>query len=160
MNDTYVQAPNTDCKPKLIKNYKLVLQFWMVNNNVVPGSTNTLIQEHVALGKIRFCQSCISSHPCLSPLLPLEDILDEGLGLVLHSPDDTGDDRVNLMAESPADSLEDETDSTHKVRDHLPWRFIKKSLLKQSVWLNCSKMSFWFWFKEFDILVYFVALPF
>ncbi|KAI2659812.1 Rho guanine nucleotide exchange factor TIAM1 [Labeo rohita] len=49
-----------------------------------------------------------------------EDILDEGLGLVLHSPDDTGDDRVNLMAESPADSLEDETDSAHKVRDHLP----------------------------------------
>ncbi|XP_043106600.1 rho guanine nucleotide exchange factor TIAM1 isoform X2 [Puntigrus tetrazona] len=43
-----------------------------------------------------------------------EDILDEGLGLVLHSPDDTGDDRVNLMAESPADSLEDETDSAHK----------------------------------------------
>ncbi|XP_073685542.1 rho guanine nucleotide exchange factor TIAM1 isoform X1 [Garra rufa] len=43
-----------------------------------------------------------------------EDILDEGLGLVLHSPDDTGEDRVNLMAESPADSLEDETDSAHK----------------------------------------------
>lgn len=43
-----------------------------------------------------------------------EDILDEGLGLVLHSPDDTGDDRVNLMVESPADSLEDEIDSAHK----------------------------------------------
>uniref|UniRef100_A0A8C2A9T2 TIAM Rac1 associated GEF 1a n=1 Tax=Cyprinus carpio TaxID=7962 RepID=A0A8C2A9T2_CYPCA len=43
-----------------------------------------------------------------------EDILDEGLGLVLHSPDVTGDNRVNLMAESPADSLEDETDSAHK----------------------------------------------
>uniref|UniRef100_A0A8C2JIX6 TIAM Rac1 associated GEF 1a n=1 Tax=Cyprinus carpio TaxID=7962 RepID=A0A8C2JIX6_CYPCA len=34
-------------------------------------------------------QSCSSSRPCLSPLLPLEDILDEGLGLVLHSPDST-----------------------------------------------------------------------
>ncbi|KAK7120504.1 hypothetical protein R3I94_020493 [Phoxinus phoxinus] len=43
-----------------------------------------------------------------------EDILDEGLGLVLHSPDDTVEDRVNLMAESPADSLEDEVDSAHK----------------------------------------------
>ncbi|KAG1928466.1 T-lymphoma invasion and metastasis-inducing protein [Pimephales promelas] len=43
-----------------------------------------------------------------------EDILDEGLGLVLHSPDDTMEDRVNLMAESPADSLEDEVDSAHK----------------------------------------------
>ncbi|XP_016348945.1 T-lymphoma invasion and metastasis-inducing protein 1-like isoform X2 [Sinocyclocheilus anshuiensis] len=43
-----------------------------------------------------------------------KDILDEGLGLVLHSPVDTGDVRVNLMAESPADSLEDETDSAHK----------------------------------------------
>ncbi|XP_026129442.1 T-lymphoma invasion and metastasis-inducing protein 1-like isoform X1 [Carassius auratus] len=43
-----------------------------------------------------------------------EDILDEGLGLVLHSPDDTGEDGVNLLAESPADSLEDETDSPHK----------------------------------------------
>uniref|UniRef100_A0A671PFU0 T-lymphoma invasion and metastasis-inducing protein 1-like n=1 Tax=Sinocyclocheilus anshuiensis TaxID=1608454 RepID=A0A671PFU0_9TELE len=43
-----------------------------------------------------------------------EDILDEGLVLVLHSPDVTGDDRVNLMAESPADSLEDETGSAHK----------------------------------------------
>lgn len=105
-------------------------------------------------------QSCSSFCPCLSPLLPLEDILDEGLGLVLHSPDDTGDDRVNLMAESPADSLEDETDSAHKVRDHLLWRFIIKSLLEQSVWLNCSRMSFWFWFTELDILVYFVAGPF
>ncbi|XP_051766868.1 rho guanine nucleotide exchange factor TIAM1 isoform X2 [Ctenopharyngodon idella] len=43
-----------------------------------------------------------------------EDILDEGLGLVLHSPDDTVEDRINLMAESPADSLEDEIDSAHK----------------------------------------------
>jgi len=58
-------------------------------------------------------------------LLPIEDILDEGLGLVLHSPDDTMEDRVNLMAESPADSLEDEVDSAHKVRDFLPCRFIK-----------------------------------
>lgn len=65
-------------------------------------------------------RSCCSPSPCLSPLLPLEDILDEGLGLVLHSPDDTVEDRINLMAESPADSLEDEIDSTHKVRDHLP----------------------------------------
>ncbi len=29
MNDTDVQAPNTDCKPKLHKNYKLVLQIWL-----------------------------------------------------------------------------------------------------------------------------------
>ncbi|XP_058644973.1 rho guanine nucleotide exchange factor TIAM1 isoform X2 [Onychostoma macrolepis] len=48
-----------------------------------------------------------------------KDILDEGLGLVLHSPDDTGDDRVNLMADSPADSLEDETDSAHKSTDQV-----------------------------------------
>ncbi len=48
MNDTDVQATNTDCKPKFHKNYKL-------NNNVVPGSTKMLTQEHVVLGKIRFC---------------------------------------------------------------------------------------------------------
>ncbi len=57
MNDTDVQATNTDYKPKLHKNYKLVLQIWLVNNNVVPGSTKMLIQEHVALGKIRFCRT-------------------------------------------------------------------------------------------------------
>ncbi len=28
---------NTDHKPKLHKNYKLALQIWLVNNNVVPG---------------------------------------------------------------------------------------------------------------------------
>ncbi len=55
MNDTDVQATNTDCKSKLHKNYKRVLQIWLVNLNVVPGSTKMLIQEHVALGKIRFC---------------------------------------------------------------------------------------------------------
>ncbi len=38
MNDTDVQAPNTDCKPKLPKNYKLV-QIGLVNNNVDQGST-------------------------------------------------------------------------------------------------------------------------
>ncbi len=27
----------------------------LVNNNVVPGSTKMLTQEHVALGKSRFC---------------------------------------------------------------------------------------------------------
>ncbi len=32
----------------------LFLKFWSVNNNVVPGSTKMLTQEHVALGKIRF----------------------------------------------------------------------------------------------------------
>ncbi len=37
MNDTDVQATNTDCKPKLHKNYKLVVQIWLVNNNVVQG---------------------------------------------------------------------------------------------------------------------------
>ncbi len=47
MNDTDVQATNTDYKPTLHKNYKLVLQIWLVNNNVVPG-------KHVTLGKIRF----------------------------------------------------------------------------------------------------------
>ncbi len=61
MNDTDVQATNTDCKPKLRKNYTIVLQIRLVNNNVVPGSTKMLTQEHVVLGKIRFC-----------PLLPLE----------------------------------------------------------------------------------------
>ncbi len=55
MNDTDVQAPNTDCKPKLHPNYKFVLQILLVNNNDVPGSTKMLTQEHVALGKIRFC---------------------------------------------------------------------------------------------------------
>ncbi len=55
MNDTDVQATNTDCKPKLHKNDKLVLQIWLVNNNVVPGSTKMLIQEHAALDKIWFC---------------------------------------------------------------------------------------------------------
>ncbi len=29
----------------------------LVNNNVVPGSTKMLIQKHVALGKIRFCDT-------------------------------------------------------------------------------------------------------
>ncbi len=57
MNDTEVQALNTDCRPKLHKNDKLVLQIWLVNNNVVPGLTKMLIQEHVALGKIRFCHT-------------------------------------------------------------------------------------------------------
>ncbi len=28
---------------------------WLVNNNVVPGSTKMLTQEHVALGIFRFC---------------------------------------------------------------------------------------------------------
>ncbi len=54
MNDTDVQAENTDYKPKLHKNYKRVLQIWLVYNNVVP----LLTQEHAALGKIRFCDSC------------------------------------------------------------------------------------------------------
>uniref|UniRef100_A0A672R7H0 TIAM Rac1 associated GEF 1 n=1 Tax=Sinocyclocheilus grahami TaxID=75366 RepID=A0A672R7H0_SINGR len=48
-----------------------------------------------------------------------EDILDESLVLVLHSPDVTGDDRVSLMAESPADSLEDETGSAHKSTEQM-----------------------------------------
>ncbi|XP_073672136.1 rho guanine nucleotide exchange factor TIAM1 isoform X2 [Paramisgurnus dabryanus] len=47
-----------------------------------------------------------------------EDILDDGVGLVLHSPTDTEEDRVNLTAESPADSPEDETDS-HKSTDQM-----------------------------------------
>ncbi len=62
MNDTAVQAPNTDYKPKLHKNYKLVLQIWLVNNDVVPGSTKMLTQEHVALGKIRFCLTVCHFH--------------------------------------------------------------------------------------------------
>ncbi len=56
MNDTDVQATNTDCKPKLHKNNKLVLQILLVNNNVVLGSIKMLIQEHVTLDKIRFCK--------------------------------------------------------------------------------------------------------
>ncbi len=64
MNDTDAQATNTDYKPKLHKNYKLVLQIWFDNNNVVPGSTKMLTQEHDALGKIRFC---VSSHPYKLP---------------------------------------------------------------------------------------------
>ncbi len=55
MDDTDVQATNTDCKPKLHKSYKLVVQIWLVNKNVVPGSIKMLTQEHVALSKIRFC---------------------------------------------------------------------------------------------------------
>ncbi len=55
MNYTAVQAPNTACIPKLHKNYKLVLEIWLVNHNVVPGSTKMLTQEHVALGNIRLC---------------------------------------------------------------------------------------------------------
>ncbi len=51
---TDVQAPNTDCKPTTSQHYKLVLQICMVNNNVVPGSTQMLIQEHVALGGFWF----------------------------------------------------------------------------------------------------------
>ncbi len=51
MNDTDVQATNTDYKPKLHKNYKVVLQIWLVDNNVV------VTQEHVALGQIRFCHT-------------------------------------------------------------------------------------------------------
>ncbi len=51
MNDTDVQeATNTDYKPKLHKNYTLFFQIWLVDNNVVPGSTKMLTQEHVALG--------------------------------------------------------------------------------------------------------------
>ncbi len=50
-----------NCKPKLHKNNKFVLQIWLVNNNVVPGSTKMLIQEHVVLGKIRFSVYCSSS---------------------------------------------------------------------------------------------------
>ncbi len=61
MNDTDVQATNTDYKPKLHNNYKVVLQIWFVNNNVVPGSTKMMTQEHVALGKIRFCVMTIQS---------------------------------------------------------------------------------------------------
>ncbi len=58
MNDTDVHATNTDYKTKLHKHYKLVLQIWLVNNNVVP----LLIQEHVTLGKTRLCVSlCISA---------------------------------------------------------------------------------------------------
>ncbi|XP_051972119.1 rho guanine nucleotide exchange factor TIAM1 [Xyrauchen texanus] len=48
-----------------------------------------------------------------------EDILDEGVGLVLHSPDDTVDDRASLAAESPADSPKDETDSRHKSTEQM-----------------------------------------
>ncbi len=38
MNDTDVQAPNTDFKPTFPKNYKLV-QIGLVSNNVDQGST-------------------------------------------------------------------------------------------------------------------------
>ncbi|KAI7793245.1 putative T-lymphoma invasion and metastasis-inducing protein 1, partial [Triplophysa rosa] len=48
-----------------------------------------------------------------------EDILDEGVGLVLHSPTDSGEDRVHLASESPADSLEDEIDSAHKSTEQM-----------------------------------------
>ncbi len=40
MNDTDVQATNTDYKPKLHKNDKLVLQIWLVNGNVVPNMSH------------------------------------------------------------------------------------------------------------------------
>ncbi len=64
MNDTDVQATNTDYKPKLHKKYKLVLKIWLVHNNVVPGS-KMLTQEHVTLGKIRFCIACMCRHYAL-----------------------------------------------------------------------------------------------
>ncbi len=74
MNYTDVQAPNTDCNPKLHKNYKLVLEIWLVNYNVVPGSTKMLTQEHVALGNI----SC-----AISPIeTPLEQAQEEAIPLV------------------------------------------------------------------------------
>ncbi len=38
------------------------IKIWLVNNNVVPGSTKMLIQEHVALGKIRFCHARTHTH--------------------------------------------------------------------------------------------------
>ncbi len=59
MNYTDVQGPNTDCNPKLQKNNKLVLEIWLVNHNVVPGSTKMLTQEHVGLGNIRLCTDLI-----------------------------------------------------------------------------------------------------
>jgi len=48
------QAPNSGCKPKLDINFKLQTSKRLVNWNVVPGSTKILIQEHVALGEIKF----------------------------------------------------------------------------------------------------------
>ncbi len=53
MSDTDVQATNTECKSILSKNCKLEIHIWLVNHNVVSGSTK-MIQEHVAFGKIRF----------------------------------------------------------------------------------------------------------
>ncbi len=64
MNDTDVQETNTDYKPELHENYKLVLKIWLDNNNVVPGKTKMLIQEHVALGKIRFCVTDWNTQDC------------------------------------------------------------------------------------------------
>jgi len=52
MISTDVEAPKTACKPKLVINFKLVPQIWLVDWNVVPGSTKMLIQEHVALGSL------------------------------------------------------------------------------------------------------------
>ncbi len=47
-----VQAPNTDCETELHKNWN-----WFFKSDwlITMLSTKMLIQEHVALGKIRFC---------------------------------------------------------------------------------------------------------
>jgi len=39
MNNTDVEAPNPGIEPKLGINCKRVAQIWLVNQNVVPGST-------------------------------------------------------------------------------------------------------------------------
>ncbi len=58
MNDADVQATNTDCKPTFHKNVKYFFKSDRLID-VVPGSTQMLIQGHVALGKITFCRTTI-----------------------------------------------------------------------------------------------------
>jgi len=45
-NSGGVVKPNLGCKPNLDINCKLVLQIWLAEWNIVPGSKNMLIQEH------------------------------------------------------------------------------------------------------------------
>jgi len=48
MNNTDVEAPNP-CTPKHDRNCKLVPQIWLVDWNVVSGSTNMLIQDNIVV---------------------------------------------------------------------------------------------------------------
>ncbi len=62
MNDTDVQATYTNYKPKLHKIINLFFKSDWLITMLLQGSTKILIQEHVALGKIRFCVLATDLH--------------------------------------------------------------------------------------------------